>query len=187
MLEVEVKAHIYGDMPEITARAESRGYEFCGTLKEHDRYFYLMDGGTAKKDTALRIRRQVCDGVESVFMAYKGPLESERINTREEIEFEVGSAHRAEAFLLALGHERALDVHKVRRYYVGGMITVAFDTLEGIGHFREIETLIKDAEDRKAAEDRLLEELDALLPGAVPERRTYLQMLMEQQKREETP
>ncbi|MEG2008157.1 MAG: class IV adenylate cyclase [Oscillospiraceae bacterium] len=181
MLEVEVKAEVVGGFSPVLSRAEAAGYSFFEKLTEVDSYFLPIIGGEAKKDSALRVRKQIGADSTSAFLTYKGPLCSETINTRQEIEFAVGDAEAAERLLLTLGHKRAPIVKKERSYFKNDRRTLTLDTVDGLGLYLELEIIISEDGDAEEAEKLLLSELQKLLPGAVCERKTYLRMLMDKE------
>ncbi|HPX70350.1 MAG TPA: class IV adenylate cyclase [Bacillota bacterium] len=176
MLETEIKARLDIPVNQLRATVEGQGYEFQRETAETDHYFFVMDNGKPLNDSALRIRQSKGDGQEKTFLTYKGPKE---LKTRPEIEFGIESAEAAEAFLLALGHRKALTVRKTRCYYTKGRVTVSVDTVDGLGDFIELETLSSDANDMQRDEGMLLDELQAILPDAKIVEETYLHLLMQ--------
>ena len=180
MLETEIKARLDIPVNQLRATVEGQGYEFQRETAETDHYFFVMNNGKPLNDSALRIRMSKSGGQEKVFLTYKGPKE---LKTRPEIEFGIENAEAAEAFLIALGHKKALTVRKKRRYYTKGRITASVDTVESLGNFIELETFSPDTNDMQRDERMLLEELQAILPGAKIVEETYLHLLMQKKLR----
>jgi adenylate cyclase class 2 len=179
--EVELKFPIR-DPAEVIARLEGIGARQTGMTEQADRYFSHPVRQFAHTDEALRIRT---DG-EHNCLTYKGPLLDRTTKTRQEIEVEISGGrdgkHRAWAILRALGFEDVFTVRKRRTSYAidweGRSFTVALDKVEQLGDFIELETLAgpNDWEAARDAALRLAQELEL----SESERRSYLQMLLEQ-------
>lgn len=65
----------------------------------------------------------------------------------EEIEFEVNSYEKANAFLKALGFKEWVQVNKKRRYSKYQDYNICIDEVERLGTFVEIELLVNEQND----------------------------------------
>lgn len=79
----------------------------------------------------------------------------------EEIEFEVSSYEKANAFLLALGYKPWVEVNKKRRYSKYQDCNICIDEVERLGSFIELEFLVEDS-NIENYEEKLLE-IDKIL------------------------
>lgn len=174
-LEVEVKSRLDD------ARAFERNLVKAGARRirdvvEQDAYHSHPSREFAKTDEALRIRRA---GAWSD-LTYKGPKLDKTSKTREEIVIPLGGpegARSAETMLRRLGFCQVARVRKRRRVYKLGRFELCVDHVEGLGDFVEIE-----ARGPKKGYGKLRDEALTLLErlgGRDPERRSYLEMLLE--------
>ena len=179
--EVELKFPI-SDPSALVSRLTALGAESEADVSQIDRYFSHPVRDFAQTDEAFRLRSE---GMNNRF-TYKGPLLDQTTKTRQEIELEVASgeagAERAWALLRALGFEDVFAVHKQRTTFALKWeqrdFSLAVDRVADLGDYVEIETLA-GADDWEAARDaavRLAGELDL----TESERRSYLQMLLDQ-------
>ncbi|MFV0446277.1 MAG: class IV adenylate cyclase [Planctomycetaceae bacterium] len=179
--EVELKFPII-DPAEVIARLQGLGATQTGMAEQSDRYFSHPVREFAQTDEALRLRS---DGNQNC-LTYKGPLLDSTTKTRQEIEFEFAAgeegAHKAWALLRALGFEDVFTVRKRRTSFAidweGRPFSVACDNVDHLGNYVEIETMagMNDWEAARDAAQRLAQELSL----SDSERRSYLQMLLEQ-------
>jgi adenylate cyclase class 2 len=179
MIEVELKFRMPAGM-DIPALAKQLGAKAEPPVEQQDLYFQHPARDFAATDEAFRIRSV---GPENV-LTYKGPLLDKVSKTRKEIEvgIEPGAAAREEmvAIIVALGFIPRRAVVKVRTEYRleldGDQVTLAYDQVEGLGDFLELESLAPD-DDWAPVRDRLVK-FAASLGLSEPERRSYLELLL---------
>ncbi len=153
-----------------------------------DSYFAHPSRDFARTDEALRLRTVG----ESNYITYKGPKLDTTTKTRREIELELpegaDSARHGNELLTALGFTPVAQVRKRRDPrsvdWQNRAITIALDTVEGLGDFVELEILAED-EELDAARTALLSLAEHLQLVKV-ERRSYLELLLESQSRAST-
>jgi adenylate cyclase class 2 len=150
-----------------------------------DQYFAHPARDFSVTDEALRIRSI---GEENR-LTYKGPVVDQATKTRHEseLQFESGAAAAEQLAQIweQLGFRRVRVVRKQRQTYHFAYqdreLEVCLDQVDGLGAFLEIETLA-GADEKSAAQKAILalaEELE--LPQ--PERRSYLEMVLEEDRR----
>jgi len=120
---------------------------FISEVTQHD---YLYDSpfiDFKKKDEALRLRHEICEENEKVFLTYKGPatFSSEGHKIREEHEVEVSDFAKMQKILKGLRFENTAIVKKIRRTYRVNDIIIAVDSLP-FGDFIELEGDAKKSE-----------------------------------------
>ncbi|MCA9053919.1 MAG: class IV adenylate cyclase [Planctomycetaceae bacterium] len=180
--EVELKFPI-SDPGGFLTQLQSLGAVQRKEVQQIDRYFSHPVRQFAQTDEAFRLRSEG----DANCLTYKGPLLDRSTKTRQEIELDVAggdeAAQRAWALLRALGFEDVYSVHKRRQTYTlnrdGREFSLAIDQVTDLGLYLEIETLA-DASTWEAARDAALR-LAAELNLHDSERRSYLQLLLEQQ------
>ena len=180
--EVELKFPIT-DPSAVLRQLQSLGAVTQGEVQQTDRYFSHPVRQFAQTDEAFRLRSEG----EANCLTYKGPLLDRETKTRQEIELDVAggaeAAQRAWALLRALGFEDVYSVHKIRQTLTlnrnGRAFTLAIDRVADLGEFLEIETLADASTWEAARDDALNLATELQLPHS--ERRSYLQMLLEQQ------
>ncbi len=156
-------------------------------MRQSDLYFQHPCRDFRQTHEALRLRR-TDDGLR---ITYKGPIIDSRTKMRREIELPVGrdggDIAQFRELLTILGFEPVRGVEKTRAIYElvweGRDLELAVDAVDGLGTFLEIESLAQDR-DRDAARDailRLAENLDL----KNPERRSYLNLVMELDQRQQ--
>jgi adenylate cyclase class 2 len=123
----------------VARRLKAMGAEFLRSRLQTDIYFDDAEHTLRKADSALRIRHQLIGRKEQVVITFKGPRRRGRFKQREEIQFEVGDASRAELLLNVLGYKKAIVFQKKRRAWRYGGCEVALDKLPLLGNFVEIE------------------------------------------------
>lgn len=150
-------------------------------IAQVDMYFAHPVRDFAVTDEALRIRSI---GSEN-FITYKGPKIDTATKTRREIEIPLaGGVDRVAAYselLHSLGFRAVAQVRKRRRVgrcvWRETSVEFALDTVEKLGNFIEIE-ILADAHTLDLAQARLTE-LARAMKLEMPERRSYLEMLLE--------
>ncbi|HLE97051.1 MAG TPA: class IV adenylate cyclase [Candidatus Thermoplasmatota archaeon] len=174
MLEVEVKARVPpGWDPKVLEGLAS----LEGVEQQEDAYFAHPARDFGATDEALRLRR-VDDRAE---LTYKGPRIDTTTKTRREVTTDVGGFERTRDILLALEFSEVARVRKRRTIWRTGRIEIAVDDVDGLGRYVEVEALAGDTEDPA----RLREEVLGFLRKmglAVTERRSYLELLLDQQR-----
>jgi len=139
-MTVEIEAKLKVDSTEEIEKCLTRlGAEFLQEQLQKDYYFDNSDANLIKTDRCLRLRRQITEKQEKVFLTYKGPKEKDKFKKRQEVEVEVADADSTEKLLSALGYEKALSFEKKRRIWQLGACNVALDELPLLGNFVEIE------------------------------------------------
>jgi adenylate cyclase class 2 len=177
--EVECKFRI-DDAAGLAARLRELDAEFAAPLEQVDRYFAHPARDFAQTDEALRLRRVG----PANYVTYKGPKIDAATKTRRELELplppgEAGAAQFSELFM-ALGFRPVAEVRKQRRLatmaWQGREVEVAWDDVEQVGQFLELETSAAEA-DMAAARTCILALAERLSPGPT-ERRSYLELLL---------
>lgn len=152
---------------------------------EADHYFNAPDRDFARTDEAFRLRR-----VGSAnFLTYKGPKHPGAVKVRTELEIPICDGDEAaEQFmrLLAhLGYRQVAVVRKQRRSYhleSGGFnLVVCLDDVEKLGRFAEVE--IVAADEQVDAARSVLADTAAALGLTNVERRSYLNLLLQEENR----
>ncbi|OWK41672.1 class IV adenylate cyclase [Fimbriiglobus ruber] len=188
MLEVEVKYRV-ADWDRVVATLAGWGATAAAAREDTDHYFNSPDRDFAKTDEALRLRRIGTDN----FLTYKGPRRDAATKTRTEIELPVagGSAAAATAvkFLAHLGYRPVAVVSKVRRVYrferAGFAVEVCLDDVGAIGRFVEIEIMADEPRFEAAKAAVIATAADLGLTDQ--ERRSYLELLLNQSATAKTP
>ena len=191
MYEVELKFPV-PDTRAIEQRLTAMATRRHDPVEQSDRYFNHPGRDFARTDEALRLRR---DG-DRVVITWKGPRIDTATKTRREIELPLslelpqpGAAlHPAEfaiacwtELLEALGFRPVATVAKRRSYAVvawqGREVEVALDSVIGLGEYLELELQAVEADVPQAR--ACLESLARELGCGNPERRSYLELLLE--------
>ncbi len=178
-IEVEQK-HRVEDRALLQSRLADRGAALGAPQQQVDTYFAHPSRDFSQTDEALRIRTVG----NANFVTYKGPKFDTVTKTRRELELPIepgplGAAQFAE-FFEALGFSSVAQVIKMRRSFFleseGLSVTGAWDEIEGLGTFVELEVVTEEAKVEQAqhAVVTLASEL-ALGPS---ERRSYLEMVL---------
>lgn len=178
--EVELKFRLPAET-HISEQLQDLGAIRAHSQRQADQYFAHPSRDFGVTDEALRIRTI---GDENR-LTYKGPVIDQSTKTRHESEltFQSGNA-AAEQFAQIweqLGFRRVRIVRKVRETYAlrwqDRDLEICLDQVEGLGSFLEIETLADDSD--KAAAQQAILSLASQLQLSQPERRSYLEMLLE--------
>jgi adenylate cyclase class 2 len=181
--EVELKFPIAdADADEMTLQLLARGARPGNVVRQSDLYFQHPCRDFRQTHEALRLRKTV-DGLR---ITYKGPIIDSRTKMRRELELPVGrdpgDFNQFRELLTILGFEAVRGVEKTRAVYdlmwEGRQLELAVDAVDGLGTFLEIESMASDS-DRDAARDAILQ-LAEKLGLKNPERRSYLQLLIQQ-------
>jgi adenylate cyclase class 2 len=180
MIEVELKYRL--DDPEsLLSSLVARGAQPGEPTIERDVYFNHPSRDFGQTDEALRLR---WDGSSAV-LTYKGKLLDRVSKSREELELDLEgqpALETARRILTLLGFREVRDVEKRRTKFpilYGDLpVLVTIDEVAGLGLFAELEASA-EREAYEAVRDRLIE-LAGALGLEEGERRSYLQLLMEQ-------
>ena len=193
MYEVELKFSV--SVPQdIERRLVSLAARFREPVEQVDRYFAHPCRDFARTDEALRLR---CEG-DAVAITWKGPRVDTAAKTRREIELPLAAAPADPGdhgpvvertlgawteLLESLGFRPVLSVTKQRRParvpWQGAEIDAAIDHVRGLGDFLELELIARQGEVPLAR--ACLESLARELGCGVPERRSYLELLLQAQ------
>ncbi len=188
MYEVELKFAVE-DADAIRSRITDIGASSLEIVNQCDLYFGHPSRAFAESDEALRMRST--GDVHTV--TYKGPVIDDATKMRKEIEVDLlpgePSAEGFREILISLGFEPVRHVRKQRhRFHLSWShreFELAIDQIDGLGTFVELETLATaDARDR--ARDAVLE-LANRLALTSPEKRSYLEMLLQHDAEEPRP
>jgi adenylate cyclase, class 2 len=179
--EVEQK-HRLKDVAEFVRRLLSRGITPGPPVEQSDQYFDHPARDFAETDEALRIRTV---GSES-FVTYKGPKLDATTKTRRELELPLDAkdpdGSQFAELLAALGFTPVAVVRKGRRlfhlHHDGRDVEGALDDVDGVGTFVELELLADEGNLEEAK--RIVTTLATELNLGASERRSYLEMLLEQ-------
>ena len=185
--EVEMKFPV-GNVQSLVAHLTKRGAVHVRTVEQTDAYFNHPSRDFAETDEAFRVRS--VDGQH--FVTYKGPLLDSETKTRHEIEVPVGTSERHgdefQEILVHLGFREVRSVTKRRDYYTldfeNRPFEVCVDHVNGLGQFIELETIADEATLNAARES--VQRLARHLGLEHPERRSYLQLLLEMDETEQT-
>jgi len=169
MIEIEVKARC---RPDVLDAVRALGAVYLAAENHHDIYFSCSQRDFRKTDEALRIRIKEGDAQ----LTYKGPKLDAETKSREEVTVKLDDPTAMEKILASLGFIHAADVKKHRYKYALGDIILAFDEVEGLGTFLEVETI--GNEDWKAKREEVLRIMSRLGLGDTI-RKSYLEMLEE--------
>jgi adenylate cyclase class 2 len=185
--EVELKFPI-ADADEMTLQLLARGARRGDVVPQSDLYFQHPSRDFRQTHEALRLRK-TDDGLR---ITYKGPIIDSRTKMRRELELPVGGGpsdfDQSRELLTILGFQPVRSVDKIRAVYdlmwEGRHLELAVDAVDGLGTFLEIESMAQNS-DRDAARDAILR-LAENLGLSNPERRSYLQLLMQQASGEDS-
>ena len=150
---------------------------------QFDRYFTHPSRDFSNTDEAFRIRSV---GDEN-FITYKGPKVSKTTKTRREIELPIAPGSKQAARFIelieALGFRIVRTVRKQRRpttiLWQGQSVEVALDRVDTLGTFVELELAVDSVNIENAQETIVALARKLLLSN--PERRSYLEMVMEKE------
>jgi adenylate cyclase class 2 len=182
--EVEQK-HRVEDGWDVAIRLAAYGGRLREPVGQTDRYFAHPCRDFAQTDEALRVRTE---GGKS-FVTYKGPKIDKKSKTRHEIELPIDSSDiDGKDFielLQAVGFSPVDVVRKTRRpftiHYAGRDVQGAYDIVDRVGVFVELELKVDEAELEDAK--RVIGELAGKLDLGPSIRRSYLEMLLDPRMR----
>jgi len=181
MLEVEMKFPA-DDLAQLEDRLGKQGAQFKVRQEERDSYHSAPYRDFAKTDEALRVRA----AGDSNYITYKGPKRDADTKTREEIEVPLAAGQHVASnmakLLETLGFRHVAIITKSRRQYrlqwKGFEVVIALDRVQDVGNYIELE--IMAPEDQYAAARAAVVELGQALGLTQPERRSYLELWLEE-------
>lgn len=142
MREIELKFKVE-NLNDIITFLEKNNCELSSVMKQNDTIYVQDLNDVESKEGSIWLRvRKTNDVVE---LNYK--KQSAKKMESEEIEFEVDSYEKANAFLKALGFKEWVQVNKKRRYSKYKDYNICIDEVERLGSFIEIELLVKEQDD----------------------------------------
>jgi len=185
--EVELKFPI-ADADEMTLQLLAHGARRGSVVRQSDLYFQHPCRDFRQTHEALRLRKTD----DELRITYKGPIIDSRAKMRRELELPVGrdagDFDQFRELLAILGFEPVRGVEKTRAIYdlmwEGRQLELAVDAVDGLGTFLEIESMAHDS-DRDAARDAILR-LAENLGLKNPEKRSYLQLLIQRASGEDS-
>jgi adenylate cyclase class 2 len=134
--EIEVKARVeVGE--EFARRIERIGGKFVREVTQEDLYFRHPFRDLKERDEALRLRREG----KNYTLTFKGRRVGKGAKMREELEIRVGDYEKMIKLLERLEFEKAFIIRKRRKEFVLDGVTIALDSVEGLGEFVEIEVM----------------------------------------------
>ena len=137
-IEIEAKLKV-DSFENIESRLAGLGAQFLAQKVQRDLYFDDRNGTLAGSDRCLRLRHELSQGSEQVFLTCKGAKQKDTFKKRQEVELEITDADSAKQLLSVLGYQPVLLVEKKRRMWQLGNCIVALDELPLLGTFVEIE------------------------------------------------
>lgn len=137
-IEIEAKLKV-DSLEEIAARLSNLGAEFCHRAVQTDCFFDDAQNSLTSADKCLRLRRELIDDEERIFLTFKGSREKSRLKKRQEIQIQLQDADAAEQLFGALAFERRLVFQKKRQLWRFADCAIALDELPLLGEFVEIE------------------------------------------------
>jgi adenylate cyclase class 2 len=179
--EVEQK-HLVVDAAALKAQLAARVVALHPPVLQSDQYFAHPARDFAKTDEAFRIRTT---GGKS-FIAYKGPKLDAATKTRRELELPLhpddADGMKFAELLIALGFQPVATVRKQRSSFKidrgDQCVEGALDEVDAVGTFVELELRASDQNLEEAK--RVIRELAHELHLGPSERRSYLELLLEQ-------
>lgn len=175
MTEVELKARLAS--PAETEERVKRFARFVRQVDKSDQYWHGPDWRSSPGTRGFRLRH---DG-DRCIVTFKTKRLDAGIETNTETEFEVSAPDAFNALVARIGCEPYYTKRKTGTMWEYDGCTIELVTIEPIGHFIEIESLVdSDAPDVLALErDRILSVLGlAGVPASAMEARTYSEMLL---------
>lgn len=173
--EIEAKYRVK-DLDKVLKYISKRlGLKKYMTCIETDYYFNHPCRDFRQTDEALRVRRVLCQDLESIVLTYKGPREDSELGIKKRIEIEtiVNDLYKILMILEKLGFKQVIVFSKERTTYKNEDLVVTIDKLYGIGTFMEIET--SSMEVIKTIREDLAHYIE-------PIAKTYLEICLETQK-----
>lgn len=175
-LEVEQKYPV-ADAKGIETLLTGLGAKPLASVTQTDTYYNHPSRDFAVTDEAIRLRKVG----NQAFLTYKGPKFDPTTKSRREIELPLVSPEGWSELFKALGFKEVATVRKRREGWQlersPFSVEVCLDRVEQVGLFAEIEIVADDNQLEPAKQ--VLAELADKLRLEKPERRSYLEMLLE--------
>ena len=146
MIEVEIKLKIK-NIDTVKSDLITLGFTESDTLTETDTYFDNKNGDIRKSDNALRIRETINHTTKEQFcqINFKGKKYDNKSMTRPEFETFVKDTNAITGIFNGLGYYAvAPKVVKLRRLFKSAELHACLDTVEGLGDYLELESVIED-------------------------------------------
>ena len=176
MFEVEVKYRVPSH-DVIRDKLKELNARFLEHTEETDIYFNSPVRDFSRTDEALRVRIY---GDGTVVLTYKGPRIGSIGKTREELSVTINDLDNLLEILRRLDFREVARVVKRRDIYNYENFTIYMDTVEGLGYFVEVETMVNDKQLIDRATEEVLQLGDKLgLRRDWIEKRTYLELTLE--------
>ncbi len=151
--EVEIKVKIDSSkVKEIRKRIFDLRAIFKEKIEEKDSYFTAPHRDFIKTKECLRIRERD----NSLELTYKGPSTDDMVKKKQFWKSEINisfntTPEEIEMLLKFLDFRKIVEVKKEREKFVIGEQIITLDNIIGIGYFLEVETKVKNKEDREKA------------------------------------
>ena len=184
--EVENKYRL-DDLPALNGHLHDLGAEELGTVDQCDICYNHPSRDFGQTDELLRLRHTN----QGDFITYKGPKLSTETKTRRELELPLGSTPHSlqdwRDLLGFLGFQPLVEIRKRRRElalsWLGCIVSVAVDNVEGLGDWVELELIALESEVPTAQATIL--SLATRLGLTSLERRSYLRMVLQHRASQE--
>ena len=172
MIEIEVKAR--ADHERISELLRDYGARAIGVEHHCDTYYNAPHRDFSITDEALRIR--IVNG--RAVLTYKGKKLDAVSKTREEFETDVDATIMCN-ILLSLGFVESGVVRKTRAVFEFENFTICLDSVDGLGEFIEVETMVESESDVELHRARVFAFMEKLGIGQGDSIRvSYLEMLI---------
>lgn len=172
MIEIEVKAR--ADHERIKKLLKALDARTIGVEHHCDTYYNAPHRDFSITDEALRIR--MVNG--RAVLTYKGKKLDAVSKTREEFETDV-DGNTMRSILLSLGFFESGVVKKTRAVFGLEDLTICLDSVDGLGEFIEVETIVELESDMELHRTRVFGFLERLGIGQKDSIRiSYLEMLI---------
>lgn len=142
MREIELKFKV-DNIDDIISFLEKSNCKISNIECQYDTIYVQNLDNVESTEGSIWLRVRKTD--EKIELNYK--KQSAKKMESEEIEFEVNSYEKANAFLKALGFKEWFQVNKKRRYSKYQDYNICIDEVERLGTFVEIELLVNEQND----------------------------------------
>ena len=172
MIEIEVKAR--ADHERIKYLLNDLGARAIGVEHHCDTYYNAPHRDFSITDEALRIR--IVN--DRAVLTYKGKKLDTVSKTRKEFETDVDAAIMR-SILLSLGFVKSGVVKKTRAVFEFEDLAICLDSVDGLGEFIEVESIVESESDVELHRARVFEFMEKLGIGQGDSIRvSYLEMLI---------
>lgn len=150
LIEVERKFSLNITVEDFVKILSNRGGKFISSESQKDVYFNVSGRDSMSTKECLRIRSEDT----RTELTYKAPSNSTESSqnhfSKKEINVELKSDKEMYELLIAIGCEVLAVVEKSRQTYVLDKLTIAIDTVAGLGNFVEVEALVASEQKEEA-------------------------------------